>query len=97
MSPFVHDKYHLDLEWKVIYVSSAENASLDQTLDEILVGPVPVGVNKFVFEVDAPDVTIIPEKDILGVTVSIPVLKIFLNIYIQSIFSFTALLNDVVR
>ena len=44
----------VDLEWKVLYVSSAENSSLDQTLDEILVGPVPVGVNKFVLEVEAP-------------------------------------------
>jgi len=60
---------YTDLEWKVIYVSSAENATLDQTLDEILVGPVPVGVNKFIFEVEAPNIQIIPEKDILGVTV----------------------------
>jgi histone chaperone ASF1 len=36
-------------------------------LDEILVGPVPVGVNKFVLQADAPDPSLLP--DILGVTV----------------------------
>eukprot|EP00523_Entomoneis_sp_CCMP467_P013897 CAMPEP_0168796524 /NCGR_PEP_ID=MMETSP0725-20121227/16808_1 /TAXON_ID=265536 /ORGANISM="Amphiprora sp., Strain CCMP467" /LENGTH=207 /DNA_ID=CAMNT_0008847659 /DNA_START=273 /DNA_END=896 /DNA_ORIENTATION=+ len=32
-----------DLEWKVLYVGSAHDATKDQVLDEILVGPVPVG------------------------------------------------------
>lgn len=41
----------VDLEWKVVYVGSAYNSSLDQTLDSILVGPVPVGRHQFVFEV----------------------------------------------
>ena len=58
-----------DLEWKVVYVGSAENSSHDQTLDEILVGPVPVGVNKFILQADAPDHSSIPHQDILGVTV----------------------------
>ena len=40
-----------DLEWKVVYVGSAESEKFDQTLDSVLVGPVPVGVNKFVFQV----------------------------------------------
>ena len=31
-------------------VGSAEDEKYDQTLDSIMVGPVPVGVNKFVFE-----------------------------------------------
>eukprot|EP00549_Striatella_unipunctata_P014999 CAMPEP_0118708896 /NCGR_PEP_ID=MMETSP0800-20121206/22242_1 /TAXON_ID=210618 ORGANISM="Striatella unipunctata, Strain CCMP2910" /NCGR_SAMPLE_ID=MMETSP0800 /ASSEMBLY_ACC=CAM_ASM_000638 /LENGTH=191 /DNA_ID=CAMNT_0006612341 /DNA_START=36 /DNA_END=611 /DNA_ORIENTATION=- len=56
-----------DLEWKVIYVSSAEDASRDQVLEEILVGPVPVGINKFVLQADAPDAKLIP--DLLEVTV----------------------------
>ena len=38
-------------------------------MDEILVGPVPVGVNKFILQADAPNSTNIPSKDILGVTV----------------------------
>jgi histone chaperone ASF1 len=41
----------------------------DQVLDEILVGPVPVGVNKFVLQADAPDSSCIPNGDIIGVTV----------------------------
>jgi histone chaperone ASF1 len=58
-----------DLEWKVLYVGSAEDTSHDQVLDEILVGPVPVGVNKFVLQADPPDISQIPEGDVLGVTV----------------------------
>mmetsp|Transcript_19495 Transcript_19495/g.24551 ORF Transcript_19495/g.24551 Transcript_19495/m.24551 type:complete len:218 (-) Transcript_19495:217-870(-) len=58
-----------DLEWKVVYVGSAESSTHDQTLDEILVGPVPVGVNKFILQADAPDPKSIPQNDILGVTV----------------------------
>lgn len=58
-----------DLEWKVLYVGSAEDTSHDQVLDEILVGPVPVGINKFVLQADAPDTSQIPSGDILGVTV----------------------------
>ena len=41
----------LDLEWKIIYVGSAEDDRYDQVLDSIMVGPVPVGINKFVFQV----------------------------------------------
>lgn len=41
----------VDLEWKVIYVGSAENADLDQVLDTVLVGPVPAGKHMFVFQV----------------------------------------------
>jgi len=58
-----------DLEWKVVYVGSAKSSSHDQTLDEILVGPVPQGVNKFILQADPPNATSIPENDILGVTV----------------------------
>lgn len=41
----------------------------DQELDSLLVGPIPVGVNKFVFEAEAPSTTRIPDADVLGVTV----------------------------
>ena len=41
----------LDIEWKLIYVGSAENESYDQELDTCMVGPVPIGVNSFEFEV----------------------------------------------
>ena len=40
-----------DLEWKVVYVGSASDGKFDQELDSVLVGPIPVGVNKFVFHV----------------------------------------------
>ncbi|KAJ1724324.1 Histone chaperone asf1 [Coemansia erecta] len=58
-----------DLEFKLIYVSSPKNKKLDQELDSLLVGPVPVGVNKFVFEADAPKIDKIPKEDVIGVTV----------------------------
>ncbi|CAK7222207.1 Histone chaperone asf1 [Sporothrix bragantina] len=58
-----------DLEWKLTYVGSATSDQYDQELDSLLVGPIPVGVNKFVFEADAPDVKRIPDAEILGVTV----------------------------
>jgi len=41
----------------------------DQELDSLLVGPIPVGVNKFVFEADPPNTARIPTTEILGVTV----------------------------
>jgi hypothetical protein len=40
-----------DLEWKVIYVGSAESEKHDQELENFSVGPVSVGVNRFTFEV----------------------------------------------
>ncbi|CAK4033570.1 related to Histone chaperone ASF1 [Lecanosticta acicola] len=58
-----------DLEWKLTYVGSATSSEHDQELDSLLVGPIPVGVNKFVFEADPPNTTRIPATDILGVTV----------------------------
>ncbi|KAI0475140.1 ASF1 like histone chaperone-domain-containing protein [Xylariaceae sp. FL0804] len=58
-----------DLEWKLTYVGSATSDQYDQELDSLLVGPIPVGVNKFVFSADAPKTTRIPDADILGVTV----------------------------
>jgi len=58
-----------DLEWKMIYVGSAESSDYDQVLDSIMVGPVPVGVNKFLFTAPAPDIEHLPKNDVLGVTV----------------------------
>lgn len=58
-----------DLDWKLIYVGSATSAEHDQELDSLLVGPIPVGVNKFVFVADPPDLKRIPSSEILGVTV----------------------------
>ncbi|THW72851.1 histone deposition protein Asf1 [Aureobasidium pullulans] len=63
------EKLDKDLEWKLTYVGSATSSEYDQELDSLLVGPIPVGVNKFVFEADPPDLNRIPNSDILGVTV----------------------------
>mmetsp|Transcript_36629 Transcript_36629/g.95926 ORF Transcript_36629/g.95926 Transcript_36629/m.95926 type:complete len:238 (-) Transcript_36629:136-849(-) len=60
-----------DIEWKIIYVGSAESEEHDQVLDSILVGPVPIGLNKFVFEASAPNWTALPPSEIIGVTVAL--------------------------
>lgn len=58
-----------DLEWKIIYVGAAESEEFDQTLETILVGPVPGGRHKFVFQATPPDTSKIPLQDAVGVTV----------------------------
>eukprot|EP00899_Mesostigma_viride_P022933 jgi/Mesvir1/3824/Mv19792-RA.1 len=64
LSPLVED-----LEFKIIYVGSAEDEKYDQELDSVMVGPVQIGTFKFVFQADPPDHTKIPKDDIVGVTV----------------------------
>merc|ERR1712241_656962 len=58
-----------DLEWKIIYVGSAESEEYDQVLDTVYVGPVPEGRHKFVFQANPPNPEKIPEADLVGVTV----------------------------
>nr|CAB3460780.1 unnamed protein product [Digitaria exilis] len=58
-----------DLEWKLIYVGSAEDENYDQQLESVLVGPVNVGTYRFVLQADPPDPSKIREEDIIGVTV----------------------------
>ncbi|AOW00134.1 histone chaperone ASF1 [Yarrowia lipolytica] len=60
-----------DLEWKLTYVGSSTSFEHDQELDSLLVGPVPVGVNKFVFTADPPTVDLIPASELVSVTVII--------------------------
>ncbi|GBF90307.1 histone chaperone ASF1A-like protein [Raphidocelis subcapitata] len=57
-----------DLEWKVIYVGSAEADNYDQTLDTAFVGPVQPGSYKFTMKAPAPDPSKIPQGDVVGVT-----------------------------
>ena len=59
----------LDIEWKVTYVGCANDPTQDQVLEEVLVGPVSVGINNFVLTAPAPDYSIIPVGDLIGVTV----------------------------
>lgn len=58
-----------DIEWKVTYVGSAEDSSRDQVLEEVMVGPVPVGVNRFILQANAPNHQLIATNDLIGVTV----------------------------
>jgi histone chaperone ASF1 len=57
------------LEWKVIYVGSAEDSSHDQVLEEVMVGPVAVGINRFVLQAEPPNPRLIANEDLIGVTV----------------------------
>lgn len=58
-----------DLEWKLTYVGSSSSLDHDQELDSVLVGPVPVGVNKFILTADAPSPELIPASELVSVTV----------------------------
>lgn len=58
-----------DLEFKIIYVGSAETYEFDQTLDQIVVDAVPQGQFKFMFQADPPETSKIPADDAVGVTV----------------------------
>jgi len=58
-----------DLEWKIIYVGSAESEEFDQVLDTVYVGPVPEGRHMFVFQANPPNPEKIPLADLVGVTV----------------------------
>jgi len=59
----------LDLEWKVVYVGSAEDESKDQVLEEVMVGPVQVGTNRFILQCPPPNPSVIQNEDLIGVTV----------------------------
>lgn len=58
-----------DLEWKMVYVGSADSEKYDQVLDTVLVGPVLPGNFRFVFQAEAPDPSQIPDEDVVGVTI----------------------------
>ncbi|GAB5362085.1 hypothetical protein AAMO2058_000768200 [Amorphochlora amoebiformis] len=58
-----------ELEWKLVYVGSAESEKHDQVLDTVLVGPVAIGHSTFVFKAPAPDSKKIPKEDIMDVTI----------------------------
>lgn len=58
-----------DLEWKLIYVGASKSSKYDQELDSLLVGPVPQGVNRFVFQTDPPNPDLIPQDQLVSITV----------------------------
>lgn len=57
-----------DIEWKLTYIGKADDPSLDQELDSVLIGPLQVGQMKFDFDTDAPNIKKIPKEDVLGIT-----------------------------
>lgn len=58
-----------DIEWKVIYVGSAEDETHDQELDAVLLPASNPGRFKFVLQVDSPKPSLIPPSDLIGVTI----------------------------
>ncbi len=58
-----------EIEWKMIYIGSAEDKKYDQILETREIdGPFKLGSMKFEFIGEAPDIKQIPESEILGVT-----------------------------
>eukprot|EP00389_Voromonas_pontica_P000153 GDKH01000234.1.p1 GENE.GDKH01000234.1~~GDKH01000234.1.p1 ORF type:complete len:199 (+),score=25.25 GDKH01000234.1:182-778(+) len=57
-----------DIEWKLTYVASAADATKDQVLDAIDLGPLTVGTLKFVLQTPPPDFSKMPARDVLGIT-----------------------------
>ena len=56
-----------EIEWKMVYITS-ENQKDDQILNEIEIDPPnQLGQMKFEFVGDAPDISKIPENDVIGV------------------------------
>lgn len=43
-----------DVEWRMVYIGSADDKSFDQELESVMVGPVTTGKYKFVFQVHSP-------------------------------------------
>eukprot|EP00914_Ancora_sagittata_P031611 GHVO01064067.1.p1 GENE.GHVO01064067.1~~GHVO01064067.1.p1 ORF type:complete len:188 (+),score=31.42 GHVO01064067.1:40-603(+) len=57
------------LQWKLVYVGSAEDKTHDQELDVIELGPVQRGTMKFIFTAAAPNFQKLPVDEIQGITV----------------------------
>ena len=58
-----------EMEWKMIYIGSAEDKKYDQILETIEIdGPFQLGSMRFEFSGEAPDISKIPESEVLGVT-----------------------------
>jgi histone chaperone ASF1 len=72
-----------DLEWKVVYVGNAEDQSGDQVLEEVMVGPVVTGINRFVLQTEAPDPRVISNEDLIGVTVILITCSYMENKFVQ--------------
>jgi histone chaperone ASF1 len=51
------------IRWDVIYVGSATSHDFDQTLASVFVGPIEIGMNRFVLTADPPVISKIPPED----------------------------------
>lgn len=76
LSPFefaityeVRETLRDDIEWRVVYVGSAEDESHDQELEAVLLPADRAGKFAFVLETPAPDASRIPAEDATGVTI----------------------------
>jgi histone chaperone ASF1 len=67
----------------VIYVGNAEDSSGDQVLEEVMVGPVSIGINRFVLQANAPNPAIIANQDLIGVTVILITCSFMDNKFVQ--------------
>lgn len=52
------------IRWDVIYVGSATSHDFDQELATVFVGPIEVGMNRFVLRADPPVIAKIPPEDL---------------------------------
>ncbi|KAK8806720.1 hypothetical protein WA588_005523 [Blastocystis sp. NMH] len=67
-----------DLEWRMTYVGDYRTTERDQILESVLVGPITRGTHKFCFQANAPDLSLVPEDCVLGVTI------VFITCYYRS-------------
>lgn len=59
----------IDLEWRLVHtVMLSDGSTQDTELDSIMVGPVKIGKNKFVFSAPPPDLRSIPREEICDMT-----------------------------
>mmetsp|Transcript_16468 Transcript_16468/g.33604 ORF Transcript_16468/g.33604 Transcript_16468/m.33604 type:complete len:138 (-) Transcript_16468:1-414(-) len=65
----VRERLSDDVEWRVVYVGSADSESYDQELESVLVPADTVGSFAFVLDVDPPNPALIPKEDLVGVTI----------------------------
>lgn len=67
----------------MIYVGNANDSSGDQVLEEVMVGPVSVGINRFVLQANAPNPALIANQDLIGVTVILITCSFMDNKFVQ--------------
>ncbi|CAN9139991.1 unnamed protein product [Alternaria alternata] len=63
------EPYEFEITFECLEQLQKGKNEYDQELDSVLVGPLPVGVNKFQFKADPPNLSRIPNSEIIGVTV----------------------------